>query len=159
MSSVVVMVPLLGVASTGLRAVPDCGSLGVARRERVMAGRDGVGVADPAVAAVRNDLASTGVVDDLAGAADGVRLRVVMAARALSAGLLDVPATARVRHDVPVGAAHLNLLLGLGSSIARDSITAPDHPLGEPMLRRRHGVLPLLEGRRALRCGVTSDRG
>jgi hypothetical protein len=44
--------------------------LGVTRGERIVARRDCVGVADPAVTTVSDNLTATSMLDDLAGAAD-----------------------------------------------------------------------------------------
>ena len=55
-------------------AVGRIGLLRVAGRVRIMAGRDGVGVADPAVATVDADFAAAGIMDDLAGSVDGALL-------------------------------------------------------------------------------------
>lgn len=58
----------------------------------VVAGRDGVRIANLAVAVVDNDLAASQVADDFFGAVLGASLGFVMGAGALSAGRLYVPA-------------------------------------------------------------------
>ena len=84
----------------------------VLRRIRIAGGRDRVAVADLAVAAMNPYLAAPDVAQCVLRLSFGVALSIVVRARPICAGLADIPASARVGHDMSaLFLAHLSLLL------------------------------------------------
>jgi hypothetical protein len=85
-----------------LHAIRYGSVLRVARRIRVVPGRDRIRVADLAILAVDYNLSPAGVVHDFASAIVSFRLRISVCARALSTGSNDAPTAARIRHNMPI---------------------------------------------------------
>ena len=84
----------------GSSCQPRRGVLGVSWRVGIVAGCDGVGVADASVAAVDPYFAAARVVDDLSSAINGRLLGIGVGGRSAAARFLHVPPAGWVLHDV-----------------------------------------------------------
>lgn len=72
----------------------------VARRVGVFAGRDGVGIANLAVAAMDPDFPAALVADDVTGSGDRFLLRISVSARPRASRLLHIPSALGIGHDM-----------------------------------------------------------
>src|SRR5689334_13052824 len=88
-----------GVKTLVPRMIGQASSELPSRAAGVVSGRDGVGLADLAVAACDSQLASTSVAQDLPRAVGSLGLGVEVAAAALASRVDHVPATVRVGSD------------------------------------------------------------
>lgn len=72
----------------------------VAWRVGVFAGRDGVGIANLAVAAMDPDFPAALVADDVTGSGDRFLLRISVSARPRASRLLHIPSALGIGHDM-----------------------------------------------------------